>query len=95
MAKTLNSICFTTLLLVVLFISAEIPKSEANKCDKYLGEVVTVPQPCKERVCEAQCHEHYEHVCKGECEENHDDGVHVNNHDHDDLEHCYCYAWRQ
>ncbi|XP_010431437.1 PREDICTED: defensin-like protein 205 [Camelina sativa] len=80
MAKTLNSICFTSLLLVLLFISAEIPKSEANHCDKFLGEA-TVSYPCRERECEAQCHAHYEHSCKGECE------------DHDHEEHCHCYGY--
>ncbi|CAA0381465.1 hypothetical protein ISN44_As03g005450 [Arabidopsis suecica] len=85
MAKTLNSICFTTLLLVLLFISAEIPTAEAN-CDTYLGEV-TVYYPCRERDCEAQCYEHYPHSCKGECE-HHD---HVVHHDHEE-EHCHCYG---
>ncbi|CAH2054945.1 unnamed protein product [Thlaspi arvense] len=88
MAKTLNSICFTTLLLVVLLISAEIPKNEAT-CTKFLGEAA-VPYPCKESVCEAKCAEHYHESCRGECED-HDHGVHLTN-DHD--EHCHCYGRR-
>ncbi|KAG7576174.1 hypothetical protein ISN45_Aa03g005970 [Arabidopsis thaliana x Arabidopsis arenosa] len=84
MAKTLNFICFTTLLLVLLFISAEIPKAEAN-CDTYLGEA-TVSYPCRERECEAKCYEHYPHSCRGECE-HHDHVVHTH-----EEEHCHCYG---
>ncbi|XP_006298834.2 defensin-like protein 205 [Capsella rubella] len=90
MAKTL--ICFTSLLLVLLFISAEIQKSQANDCDRFLGEA-TVSYPCRERECEAQCHEHYEHSCKGECEDHdHDHGHHDHDDHHDHEEHCHCYG---
>ncbi|VVA96604.1 unnamed protein product [Arabis nemorensis] len=93
MAKIFNSICFTTLLLVVLLISAEIPKSEANSnCDKFLGEAVLLSYPCREHACEAKCLEHYHESCKGECEEHdHDDHHHVESHDDD--EHCHCYGY--
>ncbi|EOA31792.1 hypothetical protein CARUB_v10015014mg [Capsella rubella] len=79
MAKILGSICFTTLLLVVLLISSEIPKSEGH-CKKFIGEAPFY-HPCREKACEASCKEHYPHVaCKGECE------------DHHGEEHCHCYG---
>ncbi|KAF8089658.1 hypothetical protein N665_0500s0023 [Sinapis alba] len=91
MAKTISSICFTTLLLVVLFISAEIPKSEAT-CTKYLGEAI-LAYTCSESYCEAKCAEHYHESCRGECEDHdhhhHHDSLHLTN-DHDD--HCHCYG---
>ncbi|CAH8353296.1 unnamed protein product [Eruca vesicaria subsp. sativa] len=89
MAKTTSSICFTTLLLVVLFISAEIPKSEAS-CTKFLGEAI-LSYPCSESSCEAKCAEHYHESCRGECEDHdhHHDGVHLTN---DDDDHCHCYG---
>ncbi|KFK37982.1 hypothetical protein AALP_AA3G054900 [Arabis alpina] len=90
MAKSFTSIGFTVLLLVVLFISAEIPKSEAN-CDKFLGEAVVSHYPCSEHACEAQCAEHYHESCKGECEEHDDHHYHLANHD--DHEHCHCYGY--
>ncbi|AEE74286.1 unnamed protein product [Arabidopsis thaliana] len=77
MAKTFSSICFTTLLLVVLFISTEIPKSEAH-CDHFLGEAPVYP--CKEKACKSVCKEHYHHACKGECEY------------HGREVHCHCYG---
>ncbi|CAH8353299.1 unnamed protein product [Eruca vesicaria subsp. sativa] len=79
MAKTLNTMCFTTLLLVVLLISTEISKSEANSnCNQFLGEAPV--HPCKERACKKVCREHYYNSCKGECEK------------HDYEEHCHCYG---
>ncbi|CAG7890903.1 hypothetical protein BRARA_A03711 [Brassica rapa] len=77
MAKTLNSICFATLLLVVLLMSTEIQKSEAT-CKKFLGEAPV--HPCKEKACKEVCKEHYYHSCKGECEM------------HGYEEHCHCYG---
>ncbi|VVA96603.1 unnamed protein product [Arabis nemorensis] len=80
MAKIFNSVCFTTLVLVVLLISAEIPKSEANsKCKKFLGEA-PVGNKCKEKACEAICAQYYYNSCKGECEK------------HGYEEHCHCYG---
>ncbi|CAA7015886.1 unnamed protein product [Microthlaspi erraticum] len=81
MAKSVSIIA--TLLLVVLFISAEIPKSEAS-CNKYLGGVHVYP--CKESECEAKCREHYHESCKGECE---DHDAHLMN---DNDEYCHCYG---
>ncbi|KFK38352.1 hypothetical protein AALP_AA3G102900 [Arabis alpina] len=77
MAKTLKSISFTTLLLLVLFISAEIPKSEAT-CETFLGEA-TVSNPCRRRNCAASCSAEYTESCKGLCEL------------HDNEVHCHCY----
>ncbi|CAA7062103.1 unnamed protein product [Microthlaspi erraticum] len=80
MAKTLNSICFTALLLVVLLISAEIPKSEAQaQCNRFLGEASGV-NPCTRRACEARCPMQYTGSCRAACEV------------HDGELHCHCYA---
>ncbi|KFK42367.1 hypothetical protein AALP_AA2G246200 [Arabis alpina] len=80
MAKTFNSICFTTLLLVVLLISAEIPKSEAQAtCNVFRGEA-TVRNPCKNNACQARCLVDYPGACRGVCEL------------HDNELHCHCYV---
>ncbi|VVB11574.1 unnamed protein product [Arabis nemorensis] len=82
MAKTFNSICFTTLLLVVLLISAEIPKSEAQACNRFLGEA-TLLNPCRDIACQARCPVRYPGSCRGVCEA-HDNELY--------LIHCHCYG---
>ncbi|CAA7062106.1 unnamed protein product [Microthlaspi erraticum] len=79
MAKTLNSICFTALLLVVLLISTEIPKSEAQACDRFLGEASGV-NPCTARGCQARCPVQYPVSCRSACEV------------HDGELHCHCFG---
>ncbi|CAA7062108.1 unnamed protein product [Microthlaspi erraticum] len=79
MAKTLNSICFTALLLVVLLISAEIPKSEAQPCNRFLGEGA-VANPCTNSACQTRCPVQYRGSCRATCEP------------HDGELHCHCYA---
>ncbi|CAN8269637.1 unnamed protein product [Cochlearia groenlandica] len=90
MAKTImSSIYFTTLLIVVLFISSEIPKSEAT-CHRVLGLAVNVTVPCRERACEAACVAQFPLTCRGECEDLLR-SVRVMN-DIDDV--CRCYGRR-
>ncbi|VVB11573.1 unnamed protein product [Arabis nemorensis] len=77
MAKTFNSICFTTLLLVVVLISAEIPKSEAQTCNRIIGES-RAGIPCRNLDCQVSCQVQYRLACRGVCERLDDNELHCN-----------------
>ncbi|KFK35203.1 hypothetical protein AALP_AA5G253900 [Arabis alpina] len=83
MAKNINSVSFTVLLVVLLMASTEILKSDAA-CFKFLGECGLVPFTGSNADCKACCEVKFGNltVCAGRVES---EGT-------PPVDHCHCYG---
>ncbi|CAH8263436.1 unnamed protein product [Arabidopsis lyrata] len=79
MAKTINSMCLTTILMIIFVISTGIPKSEAA-CFTFKGECSVTPPCSSSGNCKTCCQAAWGSGACGKCEL---EGSEL---------HCHCYT---